>query len=357
MTEGLEEALDQAFEDLGPNPEEGAEEDDEQAGVEELEENEVTDDGSDEDAEEEDGDDLEEDLEDEELDDEEDEEDDDGEGDEESEESEDDDGDPLELDDEDVLIVDGEEVTFQEIREGNLREADYTKKTQELADERREVEEAAEKLQTWVDERQQDPVAWVAEIAAGSGNPSWLLGKAIEKMASQGQLDPRFVKAAGLDEEGEARQVVDEGEQEQRLRTVEERQEAERREREEAKAREAAKQQYLNQFEAAVEKAGVTFSDRNQRDETIAEVAEYASANGINHLGAAFHQWTVENGPVGGKKTEPKPKKRKKKKASKKKKQSGAMSRSSSTKKPKRKKSADSIEEAFENAYSETPKT
>lgn len=46
-----------------------------------------------------------------------------------------------------VLEIDGEKLTLDDLKNGYLRQADYTKKTQELAKQRKEVEEAIKKFQ------------------------------------------------------------------------------------------------------------------------------------------------------------------------------------------------------------------
>lgn len=48
---------------------------------------------------------------------------------------------PLELDEDAVVLVNGEEVPFGELVKGNLREADYTRRTQVLAQEREAVQQ------------------------------------------------------------------------------------------------------------------------------------------------------------------------------------------------------------------------
>ena len=79
-----------------------------------------------------------------------------------AEESESDDGDSTEV----VLKVDGEEitVTMDELKKGYSRQSDYTKKTQELSEQRKMLEEE-QKTTTWVreTEERQTMIAHIAE--------------------------------------------------------------------------------------------------------------------------------------------------------------------------------------------------
>ena len=45
-----------------------------------------------------------------------------------------------------IVEVDGEEMTVEELRRGNLRQRDYTRKTQELAEQRRVVDEQQQRV-------------------------------------------------------------------------------------------------------------------------------------------------------------------------------------------------------------------
>lgn len=60
-----------------------------------------------------------------------------------------------------VIEVDGEEMTIRDLYDRGLRMKDYTQKTQELADQRRELEKAEE---VW-NLLQDDPVATIAQLA------------------------------------------------------------------------------------------------------------------------------------------------------------------------------------------------
>lgn len=65
------------------------------------------------------------------------------------------------LDDEAEFDIDGEKVKGKELREGRLRQADYTKKTQALAEERKQFKET---LAT-VNEEKQELVDWVSSLS------------------------------------------------------------------------------------------------------------------------------------------------------------------------------------------------
>lgn len=65
------------------------------------------------------------------------------------------------LDDETEFDIDGEKVKGKELREGRLRQADYTKKTQAIAEERKQFKET---LAT-VNEEKQELVDWVSSLS------------------------------------------------------------------------------------------------------------------------------------------------------------------------------------------------
>jgi hypothetical protein len=93
-----------------------------------------------------------------------------------------------------------------------LLQADYTRKTQEVAEKRREVEQyeaqlrqdaeyfQAESVQMreWYTERSANPSGWIAEIVAASPDGTSVIAKALYDLAQAGKLDPQFVETFGL---------------------------------------------------------------------------------------------------------------------------------------------------------------
>lgn len=93
-----------------------------------------------------------------------------------------------------------------------LLQADYTRKTQEVAERRRQIEEhearlrqEAERFQAesiqmreWYAERSANPSGWIAEIVAASPDGTSVMAKALYDLAQAGRLDPQFVETFGL---------------------------------------------------------------------------------------------------------------------------------------------------------------
>lgn len=70
-------------------------------------------------------------------------------------EDEDDESEAYELPEDAVLVVDGQRMTLAELRDGNMRQSDYTKKTQEVAQQRQQVQEWAQQAEQVLSEQSQ----------------------------------------------------------------------------------------------------------------------------------------------------------------------------------------------------------
>lgn len=121
-----------------------------------------------------------------------------------------------------------------------LMQADYTRKTQELAEQRKAFETERESLRnvqqqfgqnyqqmkTWYEERAASPSNWIAEIAGQSQDPTSVVATAIYTLAEGGMLDPKFVEAFGINSaefEGTAKTHRIESEVERLKREIRER--------------------------------------------------------------------------------------------------------------------------------------
>lgn len=94
-----------------------------------------------------------------------------------------------------------------------LMQADYTRKTQELAEQRKAFEaernqvkqleqqygQSYQQMRAWYEERASSPSDWIAEIAGQSQDPTSIVATAIYTLAQSGRLDPRFVETFGID--------------------------------------------------------------------------------------------------------------------------------------------------------------
>lgn len=98
-------------------------------------------------------------------------------------------------------------------KEALLRQADYTRKTQELAEQRKifeaeqseyfanigDIEEQFKQVSDWYEERASKPSEWIAEIASSSSDPTSTLAKALYDLAQSGVLDSQFVESFGIE--------------------------------------------------------------------------------------------------------------------------------------------------------------
>ena len=123
----------------------------------------------------------------------------------------DDSGPVLEIEDNAKLkLQDGTVVSAKEVL---FRQADYTRKTQELANARRvfdeeqadylsninQIEQQFQQVSDWYNERASKPSEWIAEIASSSADPTSTLAKALYDLAQSGVLDKQFVESFGIE--------------------------------------------------------------------------------------------------------------------------------------------------------------
>lgn len=94
-----------------------------------------------------------------------------------------------------------------------LLQADYTRKTQELAEQRKqfdneksqlaelqnEVVSSYQQMRGWYEERVANPTGWIQEIVTSTEQPTATIAKALYDLAHAGALDPEFVEAFGID--------------------------------------------------------------------------------------------------------------------------------------------------------------
>jgi hypothetical protein len=144
-----------------------------------------------------------------------------------------------------------------------LMQADYTRKTQEIAEQRKAIE-AREvsirqleqqynqdygQMRSWYEERASSPSNWIVEIASQSQDPTGTVASAIYNLAQAGTLDPRFVETFGIDArefEETAKTHRIESEVERLKREMQERNQAE------AAQRSASQRQLLIQQRTAI---------------------------------------------------------------------------------------------------------
>jgi hypothetical protein len=110
---------------------------------------------------------------------------------------------PSEIADDAQYVVGGETITGRELREGRLRHADYTRKTQTLAGERQRYEAASQLLNML----ETDPQGTLAQLAQHYGarlagpEPPSTLGPQFGPNEGEDEEDPRYAELTGRVEE------------------------------------------------------------------------------------------------------------------------------------------------------------
>lgn len=191
-----------------------------------------------------------------------------------------------------IRLPDGTEVP---VEKAALFQADYTRKTQALADERRafesekqqvealkqQVDETFTMMREWYEPRAANPTGWAVELLAETEDPTRATAKALYDLAQAGVLDPKFVELFGI-EQGEvadtAQAVQRDDELAELRRKVEER---ERQDAEQAALRERARQ-YQQEWDSIKLAYGLEFSDPSQEREAKQELLHFMRQTGID---------------------------------------------------------------------------
>ena len=205
-----------------------------------------------------------------------------------------------------LRLPDGTEV---DASQAVLLQRDYTRKTQQLAEERREFDsqreqigQAYEQMRGWYEERASDPTGWVQEIVSGTDDPTATIARALYDLAGSGTLDPAFVATFGIDA-GEVADRAQTGTRDKELAEL--RQKIEDRERTEAEqqyAQQAIRSQvavYTAQWNDIVAQHGIKFESREAEKEAKREVLNFAIDNGLaNSLQNAYDLMLARKGRI-----------------------------------------------------------
>jgi len=223
-----------------------------------------------------------------------------------------------------VKLPDG---TIVNVDKAVLMQSDYTRKTQELSEQRKafeaetqqfeqqraEVETLYGQMREWYETRASQPATWIMEIAAESGDPTSTVAKAIYELAQSGILDPQFVETFGL-ESGPVAQMADESrvkDEISELRAWKEQQENERQHRAAVQQRAA---QYEQQWNDIKLQRGLEFNSQLNEIDAKRELFEFAIENKMTQsLLDAYDIMTVrkpKKAPVQGESPEVTAKKR-----------------------------------------------
>lgn len=197
--------------------------------------------------------------------------------------------------------------TVVEADKAVLLQSDYTKKTQQVAEERKRLDsersefetqrqqivDAYEQMRGWYEERVSNPSDWVKEIVSEAPDPTTVIARALYELANAGKLDPTFVATFGIDA-GEvaerAKTSTRDREIEDLRRKVEDR---ERTEQEQARIREQA-QRYQSQWDQIKQTNGLSYESADAEREAKKELLEFAVKSQLAHsLVDAYDLMTV----------------------------------------------------------------
>jgi hypothetical protein len=192
-----------------------------------------------------------------------------------------------------ILLPDG---TAVNVRESALRQADYTRKTQQLAEERRRIQESQNELDNvlesfegWYQDRAANPDRWISEIAKSlpdRGVRTQMVARALKELAETGYLEDDFVEMFGL-AAGPAAEFAKEPE-EDRVARLEAQLQAQQLDREiEMRVRQQAAM-LQGQWDEIKSTYGLSFADPNQEFEAKRETLEFAKQNNVPSLRVAF---------------------------------------------------------------------
>lgn len=209
-----------------------------------------------------------------------------------------------------IRLPDGTEVP---VDKAVLFQADYTRKTQELAEQRRafesekqqveqlkqQVDETFQLMQEWYEPRAANPVGWAAEILSEVEDPTRATAKALYDLAQMRRPDgtpvlaPEFVEMFGI-EQGDvadtAQTVQRDDELAELRRKVEER---ERQDAEQAQMRERARQ-YQQEWDGIKLSHGLDFSTPDEERAAKQELLQFMRQTGFDRsLTDAYDLMTV----------------------------------------------------------------
>ena len=224
-----------------------------------------------------------------------------------------------------IRLPDGTEV---EADKAVLFQSDYTKKTQQLAEERKQFEadrdkvvDAYEQMRNWYESRAANPTDWVKEIVSESPDPTAAIAKALYELANEGKLDAEFVSTFGIDA-GEVAKRATESKRDTELEQL--RKKVEDRERTEAEQRAIQEQakKYESQWSEIKSGHGLNFETRDDEIAAKRELLQFAMNNRMAHsLTDAYDLMLLRTGRMGQPeaakaKSEPDPQVTEKKRAS-----------------------------------------
>jgi len=250
--------------------------------------------------------------------------------------------------------------TVVDAKSAVLMQADYTRKTQELAEQRKEIDSARGELDTaarqveqqynsmreWYETRAARPSDWIAEIASQTGDATATVAQSLYTMAQSGLLDPKFVETFGI-EAGDVAEVAKGSQVQSELDELKQwRAQQEQMVQQQTAVKQRAAE-YEREWDSIKQSSGLKFTNRADELEAKKELLQFAMQNNLTRsLRDAYDLMTVRK-PKPVSQPGPDPEVAAKKRASR-----AVTPKSASGSAPKQKKKL-STREAAINAFSE----
>jgi hypothetical protein len=205
---------------------------------------------------------------------------------------------PIAVTEEDIIVLpDGTEVS---VKEATLRQRDYTRKTQALAEERKQLEsekadaaQAVEYVNNLSQRWEENQAEVVSGFVASTEDPTLVLSQVIVELAKAEKLDPKFLETFGITPEvqakwsSEVKGQTELAEVKARLSKFEQ----ERAAIEETNAQKAQEEALVAEYDRQwqeIAKANNLAGDPNKEIEAKLELLNYALENEVPNLKAAW---------------------------------------------------------------------
>jgi hypothetical protein len=211
---------------------------------------------------------------------------------------------PIAVTESDVIVLpDGTEVS---VKEATLRQADYTRKTQALADERKAIEAEREVSRSQIEYVENLTKAWqtnqaevVSGFVASTEDPTLTISQVIVELAKADKLDPKFLETFGITKDVQEK-WVEETKSNSELTEIKNRLSRFEQERiqQDSIARQQAEeaalvQEYENQW-AQIKVENRLNLDPTQEVETKLNLLRYALDNDLTNLKVAYKAFKFE---------------------------------------------------------------
>lgn len=206
-----------------------------------------------------------------------------------------------------LVLPDGTRVDAEQ---AVLLQADYTRKTQELSEQRKQFEneksqladlqqeviQSYEQMRGWYEERVANPTGWIHEIVSSTEQPTATIAKALYDLAHAGVLEPEFVETFGIDS-GEVAEKANTTRSQTELEMLRARLD----QREYAEAQQFAVQRqaqvYQQQWDEIKQSNGLSFDSAEAEMEAKRELLQFAMESRLTRsLGDAYDLMSVRKG-------------------------------------------------------------